>query len=121
MLRTQIMPSEGRIQMAVHGDLDVIGAGELRSCICDILRTYRPGQVDIDLSGVDFIDCSGCRTLLWADTRVRGRGGTMAVVRPSTLVLRLLRLLEFDRELSIRTSQDMDLTTPRREVNPGPN
>ncbi|MCT9934108.1 STAS domain-containing protein [Planotetraspora sp. A-T 1434] len=107
--------------MAVHGDLDVMGAGEFRSCLCDVLRTYRPGQVDIDLSGVDFIDCSGCRTLLWADMRVRGRGGTMAVVRPSSLVLRLLRLLEFDRELSIRTSQDGDLTTLGLEVNPRPN
>ncbi|GAA4581575.1 hypothetical protein GCM10023194_13300 [Planotetraspora phitsanulokensis] len=106
--------------MAVRGDLDAEGAGELRVCVSEALWAYRPGHIDLELSGVGFIDCSGCRTLVWIHQRARGCGGTMTVVRPSSLVLRLLRLLEFDRELTIRGLPE-DTTPMSMEVNPGLN
>ncbi|GII58732.1 hypothetical protein Pth03_71210 [Planotetraspora thailandica] len=106
--------------MVVRGDLDVEGSGELRTSVSEALRTYSPAHVDLELSGVGFIDCSGCRALLWARRRARGKGGSMTVVRPSSLVLRLLRLLEFDRELEIRGTPE-DTTPLTLEANPGLN
>ncbi|GAA4572057.1 STAS domain-containing protein [Planotetraspora kaengkrachanensis] len=106
--------------MTVRGDLDAEGAGELRLCVSEALRTYRPGHIDLELSDVGFIDCAGCRTLLWINQRAGGCGGTVTVVRPSSLVLRLLRLLEFDRELTIRSLPE-DTTPMSLEVNPGLN
>jgi hypothetical protein len=44
----------------------------------------------------------------------------MTVVRPSSLVLRLLRLLEFDRELEIRSAPE-DTAPLSLEANPGVN
>ncbi|GII32599.1 STAS domain-containing protein [Planotetraspora mira] len=120
MLRIQITPSDGGISMAVRGDLDMEGSGELRVCVSEALQTYRPGHIDLELSGVAFIDCSGCRTLLWVQRRMRGRGGTATVVRPSSLVLRLLRLLEFDHELTIRSTSE-DTTSVSLEAKPGLN
>jgi anti-sigma B factor antagonist len=120
MLRIQITSSDDGISMAVRGDLDTEGSGELRVCVSEALRTYRPGHIDLELSGVDFIDCSGCRTLLWVQQRARGRGGTVTVVRPSSLVLRLLRILEFDQELTIRNTPE-DTTPMSMEANPGLN
>jgi anti-anti-sigma factor len=118
MLLIQITPSDKGVVVAVRGDLDTEGSGELRVRVSEALRTYRPGHIDLELSGVDFIDCSGCRTLIWVQQRARGRGGTVAVVRPSSLVLRLLRLLEFDRELTIRSPAE-DTTPMSLEANPG--
>jgi anti-anti-sigma factor len=87
----------GIVEIDVEGDLDTVTSGELRH----VLNETRASKVELDLSRVAFLDCGGARTLLWADTHMRARGGTFTVVDPSAPVLRLLRLLGFDRYISI--------------------
>ncbi|GII04272.1 STAS domain-containing protein [Planobispora takensis] len=87
----------GTTEIAVRGDLDSVAAGELRR----VLLGAGPAAVELDLSQVEFLDCAGARTLLWADGHLRAMNGTLTVVRPSRLVMRMLRLVEFDRYLSI--------------------
>ncbi|GAA3442624.1 STAS domain-containing protein [Planomonospora venezuelensis] len=84
-------------EIAVEGDLDAVASGELRR----VLEETRAARVELDLSCVAFLDCAGARSLLRADARVRERGGRLVVMRPSAPVVRLLRLLSFDRYLSI--------------------
>ncbi|MFC4590740.1 STAS domain-containing protein [Sphaerisporangium corydalis] len=89
------------LRVTLHGDLDLGGAAEVRRRLPVLLATPRPIHVKLDLAGVTFLDCSGARTLRWLDGRVSGRGGTLTLVRPSERVVRLLRLLDLDRELRI--------------------
>ncbi|MBG0826554.1 STAS domain-containing protein [Planomonospora sp. ID67723] len=85
------------VRITAEGDLDAATSGVLRRALDETCAA----RVELDLSRVAFLDCAGARSLLWADTRVRKRGGTFAVVDPSTPVVRLLGLLGLDRYLSI--------------------
>ncbi|SNT44249.1 anti-anti-sigma factor [Streptosporangium subroseum] len=87
-------------EISVYGDLDVITGVELRRVIGALTAV----RLELDLAHVTFLDCAGVRILLWADERVRDLGGSMIILRPSDLVLRLLRLLELDQCLVIRQS-----------------
>ncbi|MGI5154182.1 STAS domain-containing protein [Microbispora sp. CA-102843] len=121
MLRIQTTSFETGIRMALNGDLDVSGVPELRACLRQVLGTYRPGHVEVDLAGVGFLDCAGARSLLWTDASVREWGGGATFVRPSRQVLRLLGLLGFDSGLSIRTASHVPLPQPTAEARPRPN
>jgi anti-anti-sigma factor len=89
-----------RTRIGVHGDLDVTTGVELRRVLGALTTT----RVELDLAHVAFLDCSGARTLLWADAHQRGRGGSMVILRPPGPVLRLIQLLELDRHLMIQRS-----------------
>ena len=69
-----------------------------------VLGALTAVRLELDLAHVTFLDCAGVRTLLWAHEHMRDRGGSMIILRPSSLVLRLLRLLELDQCLVIRQS-----------------
>ncbi|MEU8175672.1 STAS domain-containing protein [Microbispora hainanensis] len=118
MLRIQTTPSEAGLRVAVQGDLDLSGVPELRARVRQVLAAYGPGHVEVDLSGVGFLDCAGARSLLWADARVREQGSRVTFVRPAPPALRLLRLLGFDSALTIRTASRVPLPQPTAEARP---
>ena len=68
------------VRLALSGDLDLGGAAELESRLGDLGELV--GSVVIDLSGVEFIDSSGIRTLIIARTQHSSR-----LVEPSRAVL----------------------------------
>lgn|GEM_PF-4675119 len=98
ILLTSPKSSENSVEITVYGDLDAVGGAEFRRA----LSTITAAMVEFDLAHVGFIDCAGARALLRADEYMRGLGREMIILRPSGPVLRLLRLLEFDRHLLIR-------------------
>ncbi|MFF3443873.1 STAS domain-containing protein [Streptosporangium sp. NPDC002721] len=98
ILLTSPEAAGGRVEITVRGDLDAVKGAELRR----VIGGLGAATVELDLAQVVFIDCAGARTLLRADEHMRGLGQEMIVVRPSSPVLRLLRLLGFDRHLLIR-------------------
>ncbi|WP_440104623.1 STAS domain-containing protein [Streptosporangium sp. H16] len=98
ILLTSPEPAGDRVEITVRGDLDAVRGAELWR----VLGGLTAATVELDLAQVVFIDCAGARALLRADEHVRGLGQEMIIVRPSGPVLRLLRLLEFDRYLLIR-------------------
>ncbi|MER5425471.1 STAS domain-containing protein [Streptosporangium roseum] len=105
-----VPPAAGtdRAEISVYGDLDSVIGPELRR----VVAGHTAAHLVLDLAHVGFLDCAGARTLLWADGHVCGRGGVMVIRNPSDLVLRLLRLLRFDRHLLIRQSGDTAGASP---------
>ncbi|GII77424.1 hypothetical protein Sru01_24060 [Sphaerisporangium rufum] len=89
------------IRITLQGDLDMEGAEELRALLPQVLDLGLPLRLHLDLTHVTFLDCSGARALTWLDDRLRGRGGSLAIVRASRPALRLLRLLGLDRTLLV--------------------
>lgn len=107
------------VSVAPQGDLDVLGGVSLRRSMTDAIDRYRPARVDVDLAHVTFLDCAGLRVLVWADDRIRGGGGTMAILHASGTALGLLTFLGLDRRLSVRLDRPTPFT-PRRlpAINP---
>jgi len=80
-----------RTVIAVTGELDVDSADELRTALVAATQVDHTG-VDIDMSGVTFMDSSGLRELIGTYKRLAVDGRQMRIVEPSERVVRLLKL-----------------------------
>lgn len=84
-------PGEGRTVVRVRGELDAHTARELLARVTERLASTSDG-VDLELSGVTFLDSGGLRSLvLLAALGGGGRGG-LRLVTPSPPVRRVLAL-----------------------------
>lgn len=72
--------------LRVTGEIDAHSAPILASAIAGAPQT----NLQLDLSGVDFIDSSGLRVLVQAHQDRDARGGVLRIVNASAVVRRLL-------------------------------
>jgi anti-anti-sigma factor len=63
------------------------------------------GDVNVDCSGVDFIDSSGLQVLVDANTACAARGATLVLVDPSECVQRLLNMAGLHAWFRVRSSE----------------
>ncbi|GAA0710612.1 STAS domain-containing protein [Dactylosporangium roseum] len=97
--------ADGTLTVTATGELDVTSAPELIKVLRDAIRRYAPPRVDLDLSGVPFMDSTGIQVLVAANSDVEGglriTGTSPAVHR----LLQLTGLLEVfglpDRQLAV--------------------
>jgi anti-sigma B factor antagonist len=87
-LRTSVC--EGRVVVALRGDLDVTGAADAEAAISALVA--RGQSLIIDVSALDFIDCSALGALLRVQGLARRGGGNVVLAAPQPHVLRLLAL-----------------------------
>lgn len=81
----------------LHGDLDLAGVPHLLSALACL-----DGDVELDCSGVDFIDAAGLGAFVRAHQQCAARGAQLVVVDPNPVVVRLMQMVELDTELHIR-------------------
>lgn len=76
--------------VTVKGEIDLETSPELSA----VLATLEPpgGDVDVDLSGVTYIDSTGLRALLTARDAAREAGGSLRVSATSSIVARLIEI-----------------------------
>lgn len=79
------------------GELDLDGVPRFLSAVARL-----DGDVELDCSGVEFIDAAGLGAFLRAHEACAARGSRLVLVQPSPAVDRLLRLVELDTVLLIR-------------------
>jgi anti-anti-sigma factor len=75
------------------GEVDVSNADALDT---ELWGWSHPGNMTLDLSGLEFIDSSGVRTLIDAVVRLRGSDHRMIVIGPSPPVERVFEILGLD-------------------------
>lgn len=92
----QLLLVDGR--PTVRGECDLATAGEIEAW----LDSFDSLILEVDLSGVSFIDSSGLKAFL----NVRRRNANMRVVEPSAVVLRLLEITGTHSLLVDGTSSD---------------
>ena len=79
------------------GELDLAAAPRLQSALAGL-----DGDVELDCSGLQFIDAAGLAALLEAQKACAAGGWRLVLVDPGPAVDRLLRLVELDTVLLIR-------------------
>jgi anti-anti-sigma factor len=94
-LRAEVSYEPGRVELRLHGDLDLEGAEVLQALVTEYEHVER-----IDLSDVDTIDSSGLFALVQADTRMRLNGVRMTLVPPRESVARIFEWTGLDTRLS---------------------
>ena len=83
----------------VQGEVDTATAPRMAQAIDSQLERRR--RVVLDLSRVEFMDLHGLAVLMRASRRTRVDGGSFAVDRPATCVLRLFELVRMGGEIRI--------------------
>lgn len=91
--------------LSVGGDLDVVGAPDLRQAV---VAAVAGGSrlVVLDLSDLDFVDSFGIGAVVGALKRLRQRGGDLALVCPSPRIRRVFEICDLDRILAMHDSID---------------
>ena len=92
----------------VDGDLDLTNSRHLVDFL-GRLSTLAEYPVEVDLSGVEFIDSSGLHALLTAHRLLLERDNTLTIVNPSPCARRLLELTGCTEIFSI---VDRDIEPP---------
>ncbi|MDO4596187.1 MAG: STAS domain-containing protein [Coriobacteriaceae bacterium] len=85
----------------VTGEIDISNADKLREAINFALE-QPTSAVELDFSGVSYIDSTGIGVLVGAAHHAQERSKGFAVVRAQRNVLRVAQLLGLDQEIGIR-------------------
>ena len=85
---------DGRLRF--FGELDASGVPRVRTCLVCI-----DGDVEIDCSGLSFVDAAGLGLFVELDAECRARHAKLLVINPSRCVVRLLELTGLDSVLTV--------------------
>jgi anti-anti-sigma factor len=88
------LTDDGIAAFVVSGELDIGSVDALIAAILPVAR--RASHLVLDLSGLDFIDCSGIGALIRIVNSL-GPDGNLTIRRPSAPVRRVLELTGADR------------------------
>jgi len=102
MTRLDIKTTErpGGVQLRLAGELDIASAADLESELGRV-EEGRPALIVIDLRPLEFMDSSGLRSLVAADSRAREQGRRLVLVRGRDRVQRVFSITRLDERLEI--------------------
>ncbi|MER5209861.1 anti-sigma factor antagonist [Streptomyces sp. NPDC002838] len=107
----RVHQDRGHTVLEFRGEIDIAAAVEIIPYLDRV--TGRPDvRLVIDLSGVEFFDCSGLRLLHRARARVLDNGGRLLLVCTHPLTLRVLRVTGLSRLLPPMPTLDAALGRP---------
>ncbi|MFJ5726572.1 anti-sigma factor antagonist [Streptomyces paradoxus] len=113
----RVRQERGHTVLEFRGEIDLAAATEIAPHLDR--ETDRPAaRVVIDLSGIDFFDCSGLRLLYRARSRVLDRRGYVLLVCAHPLTLRVLRITGLARILPPQPTLEAALEQPEATSRP---
>lgn len=107
----RVHQDRGHTVLEFRGEIDIVAATEIAPHVDGATGSAAP-RVVIDLSRVEFFDCSGLRLLYRARQRVRDRDGHLLLVCAHPLTLRVLRVTGLSRLLPPQPTLDAALARP---------
>ena len=96
----EIRPAEGATHVALSGELDIATHGEAEAKLKEVQESGA-AVVVLDLRGLSFMDSTGLRLLVQADSRAREDGKRLAIVRGPDAVHRVLEITGLDAKLDL--------------------
>ncbi len=89
------------LKIKLRGEIDHHSAVAVRGAIDEMLRSKRPSQLVIDMSGVDFMDSSGLGLIMGRYAVMRELGGRLLVADPSPATEKIMSLAGMERIIKI--------------------
>jgi anti-anti-sigma factor len=87
------------VRVRLAGELDLVSAPEAEAAIRDVEQDGGPPTIVIDLRGVRFMDSTGLRVILAADSRARKNGRRLQLIAGPEAVHRVFRISLLDGRL----------------------
>lgn len=98
-------PSPDTALAAVVGEVDMATAQVFRDKLLNMLREHPPAVLNVDLSGVTFLDCAGIRVLVAVHNAAVQVDCLMWVTGPRPIVHRVLDLTGLLKILTARPTR----------------
>jgi anti-anti-sigma factor len=94
------------VQIKIVGDVDFSNGQEVEKYFSTVLQAEQPRHVLLDLGGVSFGDTAFFSLLLFMKEEVQKGGGKLVLFAVRPELHSTLRLLSFDKFLTIRPDQE---------------
>ncbi len=88
------------VRLALTGELDIAGAARVEHELERIEREP-PSTIVLDLSELAFMDSTGLRVIVAADSRAREQARRLVIVRGSDTVQRIIEMTRLNERLEI--------------------
>jgi anti-anti-sigma factor len=92
-LEIDVQRDDASATITISGEIDLETSGALHDALANV---YQCRAVHLDLSGVDYMDSTGLRTVLVAKGDIERAGGSLDVVAASSIVSRLIEITGID-------------------------
>jgi anti-sigma B factor antagonist len=97
-------PGGGVTVVHLAGELDIIGAPDLRACLYGLLMADQ--AVVVDLSALSFLDSSGMAVLASAHRQAASGRGTIVLRGAGGIVARVLEVSGVDQVLTVEAAKE---------------
>lgn len=87
-------------RVVLTGELDLATAQQLEDELKSV-ESSEPSKLVLDLRKLEFMDSTGLRAVIAADSRARERGGKVVIVRAPEEVDRVFRITRMDQHLEL--------------------
>ena len=88
------------VRLALTGELDIAGASRVEQELERIEREP-PATIVLDLRELAFMDSTGLRVIVAADSRAREQARRLVIVRGTDTVQRIIEMTRLDERLEI--------------------
>lgn len=97
----RVVTEASALKATLTGKLTVNDHSSFRKIIT--MEAVKPGsELELDMSGVDFIDSAGLGMLLYAEKQSKANGWHLAVKGPQGQVRKMIELGKLDQVLDVR-------------------
>lgn len=97
----EVVSSPSCVTLRLSGEIDMSNAPSVHESA--IYATRLNPRLDMDVSGVTFMDCSGLHALLATQKRAELHGGHLRLIGPTPCVMRVLEITGVDGLFEIVT------------------
>ncbi len=87
-------------RLSLYGELDIAAAADFEAALGELERD-RPERIVLDLRGLTFLDSTGLRALLGADTRAREDGRRLTILQGPAAVRRVFEITGLEGRLEL--------------------
>src|SRR5690625_1446853 len=99
--------SEATVRVVVHGELDLSSSPQLHEAIAEALESS-PHELVVDITGVQFLDCTAVGTLLQLRGDASSRGCRLRLTGAAGVVLEILEIAGAAKRLGVYAGSEAD-------------
>ena len=92
---------DGVLWVKPVGDIDHHTAKDIRDAMDDLIVKNNPGELELDLSAIDFMDSSGLGLVLGRYKKQAEIGGKFKIINPSRRIMQILQLAGVEKIIKI--------------------
>lgn len=100
---------EGDLIIELNGELDALGAVEIRPVLEDVVDEKQAENVSLDLSDVSFLDSSGIGAIVFLYKRLKTTGRNLELTGVRGQPRELMELLRIHKAIPVSWNSDVNI------------